>query len=139
MAFQSRENYMAYVFTQHRGDYEAAYEEFATLDPTAPDVCRDDFRDVIFFDEGTEVVQESQALARPDFAAYRVGALFEQATTKIKDQQYDWISRTAERYSSQQITDAGKWQQLAAMKERTVEPPQASHHVVSSPAAAARR
>ena len=121
--FQSKEDYNNYIYVQHRGDCEAAYEEFATLDPTAPDVCRDDFRDIIFFDEGTEVVQEGQALIHPDFAAYRVGALFEQATDQIKEQKYDWITHTAERYNQQQVTDAGKWQQLAAMQPRSYDPP----------------
>eukprot|EP00964_Phaeocystis_antarctica_P037477 scaffold21389_cov62-Phaeocystis_antarctica.AAC.1 len=44
-----------YSFTEHNGDWEAAYQEFATFDSRAPEVCRDDFRDLIFFEEGEEV------------------------------------------------------------------------------------
>lgn len=67
------------------------------------------------------MVAEPEAAAHPDFAAYRVNPGFERATEKIKEQQYDWVTHTAERYSVQAITDAGKWQQTASKEARVVE------------------
>ena len=43
MAFEREDDFKGYVFREHQGDWEAAYEEFAMLDPSAPDVCKDDF------------------------------------------------------------------------------------------------
>lgn len=120
--FVDRDDYQTYIFKEHRGDFEAAYEDFALTDPRAPNVCKDDFRSMIFFDEGDEIEAEQGADEHPDFAAYRVNPAFEQATEKIKEQQYDWASHSAKRYSSQEISDAGTWQQRAAQEERTFQP-----------------
>ena len=120
--FAHYQDFKNHIFTEYHGDWEAAYEEFALMDPRAPDVCKDDFRSVIFFDEGEEVAADKEADVHPDFAAYRVNPAFEQAVEKIKDQHYDWVSRSAERYNTQEITDAGKWQQGAAKEERVFEP-----------------
>ena len=38
MAFESEGDYKDYIFREHGGDFEAAYEAFATLDPAAPEV-----------------------------------------------------------------------------------------------------
>ena len=123
--FAHKDEFKEYSFTEHNGDWEAAYQEFATFDSRAPEVCRDDFRDLIFFEEGEEVEDggEKAATLHEDFAAYRVNPAFEQAVERIKDQQYDWVSRSAERYSAQEITDSAQWQQGASKEDRVVQPP----------------
>ena len=89
-----------YGYTEHGGDWEAAYQAFATMDPRAPEVCRDDFRAVAFFEEGDEVEEDGseKATVHEDFDAYRVNPAFEQAAEQIKGQEYDWVSHSAARY-----------------------------------------
>ena len=122
--FAHKDEYNEYGYTEHKGDWEAAYEAFATMDARAPEVCRDDFRTVIFFEEGEEVEGGGEtADVHPDFAAYRVNPAFEEAVERIKDQKYDWVSRTARLYSKEEITDSAKWQQGASKEDRVAQPP----------------
>jgi hypothetical protein len=120
MPFETEADFKGFI-QEHGYDYEAAYEDFATTYPNAPDVCKDDFRRIVFFDEGVEVTEENKASAHPDFDAYRVNPTFDQASSKIKEQEYDWVTHSAERYSTSEITDAGKWQQTASKEACTIQ------------------
>jgi len=95
------------------------------LDPRAPEVCRDDFRAVAFFEEGDEVEEDGseKATVHEDFDAYRVNPAFEQAAEQIKGQEYDWVSHSAARYTQQEITDSAQWQAHASQEDRVVAPP----------------
>ena len=72
MCFGSEAAYRKYIHTDHHGDYEAAYEHFATTDPDAPDCCKDDFRstDGIFEDEGDEVRCADPIVGSPNRAVH---------------------------------------------------------------------
>ena len=50
-----------------------------------------------------------------------MNAIYEQATEKIKEQGYDWVTHSAGRYSTQEMTDAGKWQQTPSKEARVFE------------------
>ena len=123
--FAHEAEYKEYGYSEHGGDWEAAYQAFATMDPRAPEVCRDDFRAVAFFEEGDEEEEDGseKATVHEDFDAYRVNPAFEQAAEQIRGQEYDWVSRSAARYTQQEITDSAQWQARASQEDSVVEPP----------------
>ena len=95
-----------------------------TIPPTLPNqVCKDDFREIAFFDEGEEIAQkEAGAEAHPDFGAYHVNPVFEGAAKRIGEQNFDWITRSASHYACMVIEEAYKWMDWARQQERTIEP-----------------
>ena len=71
--FSDDAHYRQYVFTEHNGDFEAAYEDFAVHDDDAPACCKDDFRDVLIEDDGEEVEDTGEGpRPHPDFQIYEV-------------------------------------------------------------------
>ena len=125
MNFKSRAHFNRYLHGFGR-DYIAAYEDFALRDPQAPPCCKDDFREMNFEEEGTEVYSAAmQAQADPDFMLVHVSPEYQAAKAKIAggtcDEQF-WAQRSAARYSPEQLKDAATWHKgLAASAER-VEP-----------------
>lgn len=98
------------------GDYQAAYEDFALMDPDAPSTCRDDFRHLVFEDEGTEIDSPEQANLHGDFAMFERDPKFDAIAAKATSQKFDWSARTQVRYTAQQIGDAQRWSQMAFVR-----------------------
>ena len=125
--FRSTREYNAFIFGQHDGDYEAAYEDFAKGDPQAPQACRDDFRDVIIEDDGEEIVDASKqgATADADFEIWSVNPRFEEARNRAAASAFDssfWVGRSKERYTPKQIQDAETWQRRMAASAQPLPP-----------------
>ena len=55
--FASRDEFDQ-LMSSHHGDYQAAYEEWATSDPSAPQCVRDDFRDLHLQTDGEHLDDE---------------------------------------------------------------------------------
>jgi hypothetical protein len=113
-SFNCAAHFAEYVHGRHGGDYEAAYEEFATSED-APHCCRDDFKEIEFEDDGEEI-NDANATAglHRDFQVYQVNPVFDKVASSIDVSGTDWRARSAERYTPQQLKDAGRWLEHAA-------------------------
>jgi hypothetical protein len=70
--FSSVADFKEYVYQRHDSDWEAAYEEFARFNDSAPACCKDDFRTIEFEEEGEEIHDPDAAPGlHPDFQLYQ--------------------------------------------------------------------
>ena len=119
--FADAAHYQRYLHDEHGGDFEAAYEEFGKHHEDAPACCKDDFRSVVFEDEGEEVEDPDAAPGmHPDFQLYQVNPVFHALATRIAVGHIDWAARSAERYEPERIGSAARW--LDGVKARAVPP-----------------
>ena len=113
--FSDNAHFVRFVFHEHNGDWEAAYEDFATSDDDAPACCKDDFCAIEFDDDGEEISDPNAAPGiHPDFQLYQVNPIYDDVSKDIDAGATDWAARSAERYSSQQILDAARWREHIA-------------------------
>ena len=121
--FSSLADFKEFVWTRHRGDWEAAYEEFACFDDDAPTCCKDDFHTIEFEDDGEEVHdQDGPPDVHSDFLLYQVNPIFGNASKPIDVGVTDWAARSAERYTQQQIQSASRWREYVAKEAVRPEP-----------------
>jgi hypothetical protein len=107
--FKDEAAYREYLFNDHKGDYEAAYEFFATSDE-APPCCKDDFREFDIEHDGEQVHDaDAEAKPHPDFAFYQVHTAYAEASSRIKTSEINWGARSAEAYSADLIGSAARW------------------------------
>ena len=109
MPFDDEHHFERYVHGTHRGDYESAYEEFAVSDPAAPECCRDDFTDLLIEEDGPEARAQPAAADNAEFCMYAVNPQFEAVCRRIDAGGVDWVARSKERYTPEQIVDSGRW------------------------------
>ena len=77
-------HFQRFVFGEHHGDWEAAYEDFATNDDDAPACCKDDFREIVFRDDGEDVDNPEQPSVHPDYQIYQVNPRFHEVATRVQ-------------------------------------------------------
>ena len=110
-----------YVWDVHGGDFEAAYEAFATSD-AALQTCQDDFTHFELQLDSEQVDDPSlNSKFHDDFAMYRDSS-FIPASCHIQTSDVDWSARTASRYSSDLISSASRWRTDVAQSAQAPEP-----------------
>ena len=121
--FSDRAHFFRFVFTEHGGDWEAAYEDYATTDDDAPACCKDDFREIEFDEEGEEIRDPDAAPGiHPDFQVYQVNPIYDDVSKDIDAGATDWAARSAEQYSPQQVLDAARWCEHVAKQAKRPAP-----------------
>ena len=94
--FSDNAHFVRFVFHEHNGDWEAAYEDFATSDDDAPACCKDDFRAIEFDDDGEEISDPNAAPGiHPDFQLYQVNPIYDDVSKDIDAGATDWAARSA--------------------------------------------
>ena len=122
-SFSDRASFLRYIYDDHDGDWEAAYEDFATNDNDAPACCKDDFREIEFDDEGDEIQDPDAAPGiHPDFQVYQVNPIYDDVSKDIDAGSTDWAARCAERYLPQQVLDAPRWREYVAKQAQQPAP-----------------
>ena len=120
--FESRDAYNEYVYKQHKGDFEAAYEEFA-LNPDAPACCKDDFREFHIQQDGQQVHDPNDdPRLHNDFAMYQVNPQYAAASSRIETSDVDWGARSARTYSEDLIASAARWRSSIAESAQAPKP-----------------
>ena len=127
MCFKDRGHFREFIFKQHDGDFEAAYEDFALHDPQAPSCCRNDFRETVFDDDGEEIVDpnEPRPEADPTFKFVETNPMFEAARAKAftgGSNASFWAQRSQTLYSAAQVKDAEVWQRRQAASAKPPPP-----------------
>ena len=117
---------------EHGGDYTAAYESWATSDPSVPPCVRDDFRHVnVQLDDGEPLDDDElpagleRAAFDSEFSLYRYlgkNDLLDQVVQSLPLFS-DWGPRTKQRYTAEQIKEADRWMQRAKAQPSAELPP----------------
>ena len=122
MPFADAQAYKSYLYGNHKGDFEAAYEEFATGEH-APACCKDDFREFHIEKDGAQVNNSNDdARMHGDFAMYQVNSAYAEASSRIETSDVDWGARSASTYSADLIGSAARWRSAVAQSAQAPKP-----------------
>ena len=122
--FKCRDEYVEYVYKQHMGDFEAAYEDFVLHDRDAPACCKDDFREFHIEQDGEQVNDPNDnPRLHEDFAGIsQINPQYAAASSRMETSNVDWGARSARTYSADLIASAARWRSSVAQSAQPPKP-----------------
>ena len=112
MPFKDKTHFNQYVHGTHGGDFEAAYEQFATSD-LAPRCCADDFQPLLFYEDGEAIPDDSRAKPHPDLDFMQSNPIFQALHEEIRESVGDnaayWAARSRERFPQATVRNSETW------------------------------